>query len=143
MTTPETPLGRNWLMRTFYLVLGVLLLITGLIGIFVPLMPTTIFLIMAAWCFSKSSQRLENWLLSHATLGPVVVNWREHGVIPPRAKLMACTGMALGFVIFLFAANPAWWLFLLVAAFIGCCAWYVLSRPSAPRSQETASEETA
>lgn len=138
MTTPETPLGRNWLMRLLYLVLGVLLLITGIIGIFVPLMPTTVFLIMAAWCFSKSSQRLENWLLGHAVLGPVVINWRDHGVIPARAKLLACTGMALGFTIFVVTVNPSWWLFLLVAAFIGCCAWYVLSRPSAPRSAEEA-----
>jgi uncharacterized membrane protein YbaN (DUF454 family) len=49
---------------------------------------------------------------------------------------MACTGMAAGFLIFLFAAHPAWWLFMLVAALIGACAWYVLSRPSAPRDVE-------
>ncbi|KRA99396.1 hypothetical protein ASD83_02400 [Devosia sp. Root685] len=138
MSEPQSPLARNRLVRFLYLVLGLLLLITGIIGIFVPLMPTTIFLILAAWCFSKSSRRLESWLLGHATLGPTIVNWRRHGVISPRAKLMACTGMAAGFLIFLFAVHPAWWLFLLVAAIMGGCAWYVLSRPSAPRSQETA-----
>lgn len=136
MTTPQTPLARNRLMRALWLILGFVLLITGIVGIFVPLMPTTIFLILAAWCFSKSSQRLENWLLSHATLGPTIVNWRKNGVIPPRAKLMACTGMAVGFLIFFFAAHPAWWLFLLVAAIMGGCAWYVLSRPSVPRASE-------
>lgn len=138
MNEPQSSLARNRLMRALYLVLGILLLITGIIGMFVPLMPTTIFLILAAWCFSKSSQRLENWLLGHPTLGPTIVNWRKHGVIPPRAKLMACTGMAVGFLIFLFAARPVWWLFLLVAAIIGGCAWYVLSRPSAPRQAEDA-----
>lgn len=136
MTNRETPLVRNRLMRAFYFVLGILLLITGIIGMFLPLMPTTIFLILAAWCFSKSSQRLENWLLGHAILGPTIVNWREHGVIPPRAKAMACTGMVLGLVIFWFAAHPAPWLLLLVAAALGACAWYVLSRPSAPRLSE-------
>lgn len=136
MTNRETPLVRNRLMRAFYFVLGILLLITGIVGMFLPLMPTTIFLILAAWCFSKSSQRLENWLLGHAILGPAIVNWREHGVIPPRAKAMACTGMVLGFVIFWLAAHPAPWLLLLVAAALGACAWYVLSRPSAPRLGE-------
>lgn len=138
MNEPPSPIARNRMMRALYLVLGLILLITGIIGIFVPLMPTTIFLILAAWCFSKSSRRLENWLLSHPQLGPTIVNWRENGVIPPRAKLMACIGMAVGFLIFLFAAHPAWWLFFLVAAIMVGCAWYVLSRPSAPRETEDA-----
>lgn len=133
MSAPQTPLARSRLMRLAYLVLGLVLLATGIVGMFLPLMPTTIFLILAAWCFSKSSQRLENWLLGHAVLGPTIVNWRQHGVIPPRAKAMACAGMALGLVIFWFAAHPAPWLLLLVAAILGACAWYVLSRPSAPR----------
>jgi len=135
MTPPSSPVTRNRLLRAVYLALGILLLITGIIGIFVPLMPTTIFLILAAWCFSRSSTRLEAWLLGHATLGPTIVNWRQHGVVPPRAKIMACTGMALGFAIFLLAAHPAWWLLLLVAASLGACAWFVLSRPSAPRTE--------
>lgn len=139
MTKPQTPLARNRLMRALYFAFGILLLVAGIIGMFLPLMPTTIFLILAAWCFSKSSQRLETWLLGHAILGPTIVNWREHGVIPPRAKAMACTGMALGLFIFWFAAHPAPWLLLLVAAALAACAWYVLSRPSAPRlSQDRA-----
>lgn len=133
MTPPPTPLARNRLLRGFYLVLGIIMLITGIIGIFVPLMPTTIFLILAAWCFSRSSTRLENWLLNHATLGPTIVNWRKHGVVPPRAKVMACTGMVLGFVLFLLGAHPAPWLIALVALALALCAFYVLSRPSAAR----------
>ncbi|KKB79765.1 hypothetical protein VW35_04455 [Devosia soli] len=129
MTPPPLP---NRLVRALYFVLGILLLLAGIIGIFVPLMPTTIFLILAAWCFSRSSRRLETWLLGHKTLGPTIVNWRRHGVIPRRAKILASTGMMLGFVIFLMAAHPAWWLVLLVAFSLAACAWYVLSRPSQP-----------
>ena len=132
MTDPRPSLSPNRLVRVLFLVLGVLLLVTGIIGIFVPLMPTTIFLILAAWCFSKSSARLEAWLLGHATLGPTIVNWRTHGAIPPKAKIMACTGMAAGLALFCYAAHPALWLLLLVAAILGACAWFVLSRPSAP-----------
>ena len=136
MTPQPSPLARNRLLRLFYLVAGLILLATGIIGIFVPLMPTTIFLILAAWCFSKSSVRLEAWLLGHATLGPTIVNWQRHGVIPRRGKIMACSGMVLGFALFLFTAHPALWLLLLVATSLGACAWYVLSRPSVPRVSE-------
>jgi uncharacterized membrane protein YbaN (DUF454 family) len=138
MTQPETPLARNRVVRFLYFVLGLLLLATGIVGMFLPLMPTTIFLILAAWCFSRSSQRLEAWLLGHPTFGPTIVNWREHGVIGPRAKTMACSGMALGLAIFWFAVRPGPWLLLLVAAILGACAWYVLSRPSAPRPSQDA-----
>ena len=134
MTEQRSSLSPNRLLRFLYLVLGVVLLATGIVGIFVPLMPTTIFLILAAWCFSKSSARLEAWLLGHATLGPTIVNWRTHGAIPPKAKIMACTGMAAGFALFWYAAHPGLWLLLLVAAILGACAWFVLSRPSAPKS---------
>lgn len=136
MTAPKSTLSSNRLVRAFYLVLGLLLVAIGVVGIFVPLMPTTIFLILAAWCFSKSSQRLESWLLGHEKLGPTIVNWRNSGVIPPRAKLMACAGMALGLVIFVIGAHPSLWLFLLVAAIIGACALFVLTRPSAPRTPQ-------
>lgn len=133
MTEPGPLLAQSRFMRMVYLLAGIVLLCLGLVGMFLPLMPTTIFMILAAWCFSRSSARLERWILGHKVFGPTVTNWRRDGVISPRAKLLACSGMAVGFVLFLIGARPGLWLFLLVAAFMGSCAWYVLSRPSHPR----------
>ncbi|HEY9237025.1 MULTISPECIES: YbaN family protein [Phenylobacterium] len=119
--------------RAVYLVLGLALTALGVVGAFLPLLPTTVFLILAAACFAKSSPRLEARILSHARFGPLVRDWRSHGVIPRRAKVLACIGMAIGFLIFFLSAHPAAWLALLVAAGLGACAAFVVSRPSAPQ----------
>lgn len=122
------------MIRVLFLLLGLFFTGLGVVGAFLPLLPTTVFLILAAACFARSSPRLEAWILSHRQFGPLVRNWREHGVIPPRAKALACGGMALGFAGFWFSAHPRLWLTLLVGAIIGACAAFVLSRPSSPAS---------
>lgn len=132
MTERPSALAKTRTMRAVYFLLGILMLALGVIGAFLPLMPTTIFLILAAWCFSKSSSRLEAWLLGHPVFGRTILDWRTHGAIAPRAKAMACAGMALGYVLFWLGARPGLWLALLVAVVLGACAAYVLTRPSAP-----------
>lgn len=128
--------------RILYLLAGLMLLALGIIGIFVPLMPTTIFLILAAWCFARSSPRLERWLLNHKRLGPTVVAWRENGAISRHNKALAATGMTLGFAIFWIGARPGLWLWLLVAAIMLACAAYVLSRPEPPQPGARATPDT-
>lgn len=117
------------MLRSLYLAAGLVLLALGIIGAFVPLMPTTIFLILAAWCFARSSPRLERWLLDHRQFGPILRMWRESGAIPRRAKILACLGMALGFALFWLGARPALWALLLAMAALLACAWFVVSRP--------------
>ena len=127
---PEPTTGR--LARAGYLALGLIMLALGIVGAFLPLMPTTIFLILAAWCFGRSSPRLERWLLEHPRFGPVLRAWRQHGAIPRRAKWLAATGMAAGYAIFLLTVEPPVWLAALVAAaLIGCTAW-IATRPEGP-----------
>ena len=70
------------------LALGWICVSLGFIGIFVPGLPTTIFLIIALWAFTKSSKRLRNWLLNHKRFGPILRNWQEHRVVPLRAKIL-------------------------------------------------------
>ena len=60
----------------------------GFIGIFVPGLPTTIFLIIALWAFTKSSNKLRIWLLNHKKFGPFLRDWQEHRVVPLRAKIL-------------------------------------------------------
>lgn len=118
------------LTRAAFFCFGCLMVLLGVIGAFVPLMPTTIFLILAAWCFGRSSRRLETWLLEHPRFGETLRSWRAHGAIPRWAKLMACAGMALGFVMFWLSVHPSSLVAVGVAALLLGSAIYVVSRPS-------------
>lgn len=112
-----------------YLLCGFVLVGLGLVGAFVPVMPTTVFLILAAWCFARSSPRLEAWLLNHPRFGAVLVAWRREGAIPRRGKVMACLGMGAGLGLLWWMAHPTAEVLLLAAAAIGASAWYIVSRP--------------
>jgi uncharacterized membrane protein YbaN (DUF454 family) len=117
-------------MRGIWLVLGLIATAAGLIGAVLPLLPTTPFLILAAACFARSSPRLEARILNDPRFGPMILEWRQRGAIPPRAKLLAVGGMAGGYAVFLLTSKPALPLALLVAGLMGLVAVWMLSRPS-------------
>ena len=119
--------------RAMWLTLGLLFVALGFIGAFLPLMPTTIFLILAVGCFARSSPRLENWLLSHPRFGGTLRAWREEGAMSNAAKIMACSGMAAGYALFWWGARPSLGLSAIVGAALAGCAAFVLTRP-VPRS---------
>jgi len=85
-----------------WMLAGATSLLTGVVGIFLPVLPTTPFVLLAAFCFARGSPRLEAWLLGHRRFGPMVRDWREHRAIPLRAKQLAWTMMAL-------ASLWSWW----------------------------------
>ncbi|NNU59178.1 YbaN family protein [Ochrobactrum soli] len=116
--------------RALYLVLGFVMLALGIIGAVLPVMPTTIFIILAAWFFARSSPKLEARLLADPRFGPLIVNWRDRGAIPPKAKLYACLGMLVGYGFFWWGAHPGPLLAIAVTIFMLGSAAYVLSRPS-------------
>ena len=132
---PSLPpqLARSRAARGGYLLLGLLFLALGVIGAFLPVMPTTIFIILAAWSFGKSSPRLEKWLLDHRIFGPPLRAWRAEGAIPTLAKIVAVTSMAGGYALFLWQVHPAAWHAGGVAVLLLACAAYVLSRPAPTR----------
>ena len=117
-------------MRVVYFCMGCVMFALGVIGMVMPLMPGAVFLIIAAWCFARSSPRLEAWLLNHPTFGKTLRDWRSDGAIPRPAKIMACAGMTFGFVAFWFSADPSLWLAAGVAVLFLACAAYVVSRPT-------------
>ncbi|HYJ97968.1 MAG TPA: YbaN family protein [Burkholderiaceae bacterium] len=96
--------------RVLWATAGALALVTGLVGIFVPLLPTAPFVLLAAFCFSRGSERCERWLLEHPRFGPLVRDWRERRAVPLRAKQLATVMMALGSVwaAFTLPARVAW-----------------------------------
>jgi uncharacterized protein len=93
---PEPPslLSRSRWVRPVWLLGGALALLLGLVGIFLPLLPTTPFVLLAAFCFARGSARWERWLLEHKRLGPIVRDWRLHHAVPLRAKQLATVMMA-------------------------------------------------
>lgn len=115
-----------------YLALGVLCVGLGIVGAFLPVMPTTVFLIVAAWAFSKSSKRLETWLLTHPRFGPRLVAWRQGRVIPLPVKLTAWTSMIASLGIMLLGDAP-WWAIALAAALMLIGAIYIARCPSAAK----------
>jgi len=110
--------------------LGWVCVALGIIGLVTPVMPGTVFLILAAWLFSRSSPRFEAWLLGHPRLGPSVVAWRENGAVPRWAQFVATGSMAVSFVILIVIGLSVPVLGIIAAIFIGVSA-YLLTRPVA------------
>jgi uncharacterized membrane protein YbaN (DUF454 family) len=88
----------RWL-RWTWLVCGAVCLATGFVGIVLPLLPTTPFVLLAAFCFSRGSERYEQWLLNHPRFGPMVRDWRANGAVPLRAKQFASGMMFLSSIL--------------------------------------------
>lgn len=80
-------------MRIIWFTLGGIALIAGIIGIFLPLLPTVPFFLLAAFFFGKSSTWAHNWLIEHPTFGPEIQNWRDNGAISRKSKKMAAVSM--------------------------------------------------
>lgn len=74
------------LAQYLYIAVGWLVLGLGFIGIFLPLLPTTPFVLLAAFCFSRGSTTLHLWLLEQKTFGPLIRDWNQHGIIRLRVK---------------------------------------------------------
>lgn len=101
----------------------------GVIGAFLPVMPTTIFLIIALWAFSKSSPRFHAWLYSHPILGRPLRAWQAHRVIPIPAKCLALTMMLLSLIFVTLFVAEDWVLPVALALTLSAVAGYILSRP--------------
>jgi hypothetical protein len=103
-----TPHRHSLPLRVLFAGLGTLFVLLGVLGIFVPVLPTTPFLLLAAACYARSSRRIYAWLLQHAHFGPVIREWREHRSMPYRAKRRALWLIALSFVISIAFFVPGW-----------------------------------
>jgi uncharacterized protein len=119
-------------MRVVYFSLGWVFFALGIIGILLPVMPTTPFMLLALWGFARSSDKFHNWLYTHRLFGPPLQQWNEHRVIPLIAKIMSVSFMSISFVMMMFFSPLMMWLKLIIAALMIYGAWFILSKPSKP-----------
>lgn len=126
-TDPPPDLSRTGL-RPIWTAAGLLSLGTGIVGIFLPVIPTTPLVLLAAFCFGKGSPRLRRWILSHRRWGPMIQDWEATGAIPRSAKYLACGLMAATFAISVWVGLPFFAL-AIQGSGMAIGAAYVLSRP--------------
>lgn len=127
---PPRPRWRHWSLIAF----GWLCVGLGFLGAFLPVLPTTPFLLLALWAFSRSSERFHAWLVHHRLLGRYVRDWERHRVIPVRAKVVAVTTMMVSLAWAVLFSGAPWYALAAMAAVIAYGAWYVLSKPSRPEA---------
>ncbi|NJD36365.1 MAG: DUF454 domain-containing protein [Betaproteobacteria bacterium] len=96
------------LVRAAFLVVGTVALFLGLAGIFLPILPTTPFVLLAAACFARGSLRLHDALLAHRLAGPIIREWQEHRSMPPGIKPWAFLLMGLSFAFSIYLMESGW-----------------------------------
>ncbi len=118
--------------KLMFLTAGFICVGLGYLGMILPVMPSTIFFILALACFSRSSEKLEQWLLQHPWFGQTLRNWREHGTISVRAKRIICAFIGVSMIYTtLLVKNP----FVLIGVYatVGAVLAFILTRPSEPK----------
>jgi uncharacterized membrane protein YbaN (DUF454 family) len=108
----------------------------GVVGLFLPVMPTTVFILLAAFAASRGSEKLHRALLSHPHFGPLIRHWRTHGAVPRHAKRLATWAMlaAAVFTITMMSllAPGHWWLWAVPVLFMAAVAIWLWQRPEPP-----------
>lgn len=120
------------LLRRLWLTAGLTATGLGLAGIVLPLVPTTPFLLLAAFAFARSSPRLHDWLLAHPRLGPPINDWRTHRAISRRARFWAVMAMAAAPGLSIAIGLPGW-LVVLQTVVMAMVATFILTRPARPK----------
>lgn len=91
----EDDLHDNVVMRWVFFVLGFVFVGLGILGVILPGMPTTVFILLAGWCWAKSSRRFHSWLMEHRIFGPMLIDWEERRAMPRFAKYLAWSMMGI------------------------------------------------
>ncbi|WP_375615607.1 MULTISPECIES: YbaN family protein [unclassified Bartonella] len=117
-------------LRICYYIAGWAMVILGIIGVVLPIMPTVPFLLVASWCFTRSSPRFHQWLNNHRIFGPPIKRWEEKKAISPFVKVFAMMSMTGGFLSFFLMIHPPLWFSLFTGVILSLIAVYIVTRPS-------------
>ncbi|MFV0576978.1 MAG: YbaN family protein [Vibrio sp.] len=90
-------------------VVGWIAVVLGVLGIFLPLLPTTPFLLLASACFMRSNEKFHHWIMHHPHLGPIIDNWNQHRAVTSAVKKRGYVLLAISFM-FSFFMMPIWWM---------------------------------
>lgn len=124
-------LHRSRLVRSLYLAVGGVALLLGVVGIFLPLLPTTPFVLLAAACFARSSQRVHRYLLAQRHIGPIIHEWEAHRAMPPGVKPWAYLLIAASCGGSILLVDSPWHraMLLVLALVLAVLLWRVPVRP--------------
>ena len=115
-------------MRIFLIIVGSVSLVLGVLGIFLPMLPTTPFLLLSAAAWVKASPSLYEWLINHRVFGEYIRNFREHRAIPLRVKIVSVSlvWLTIGYCI-IAVVDEWWWAQVLMALLATAISWHILS----------------
>lgn len=116
-------------MKAFWLFLGLMSLGLGILGVIMPLLPTVPFILLAAFCFARSSERLHHWLTTHPTFGPLIDDWNRSGAIRPKAKKLATVSIAAVFALS-WLLGASWTVISIQAVVLSLVMIFIWSRPN-------------
>ena len=117
--------------RYLLLVLAVVSLVIGVVALFVPGIPTTVFILIAGWAAARSSPRFHDWLINHRIFGPMLRDWRAHGAVSRGAKISATVMMTISALIF-FIVSPQRWVAELLTGLMALVLMWLWLRPEPP-----------
>ena len=132
---PAAPKQASRAMRPFWLALGWLAVGLAAAGVVLPLLPTTPFLLVAAWAFGKSSEKWRRWLYSQKTFGPIIQDWEQHGVIPIWGKCAALGAMTVSLVGLSMSDRLPLWALIAIGLTLACVGYWIATRPSRPPTE--------
>lgn len=135
-TVPSNKHVNNRMLRLVLISCGWISLLGGLVGIFLPLVPTVPFLLLAVACFSRSSERFHSWLVEHRHLGPLIRDYLQGAGIPLRAKTTAIAMVWVSFPASALLFAQAFWLKSLLLVTAAAITLYLLFLPTLPRNKQ-------
>ncbi len=128
-TVRRSPIAWVWRL------IGLLMVGLAIAGAFLPLLPTTPFLLVAVFCFARSSPRLHHWLITHKRFGPMIADWNQHGALSRRVKIVSVSVMVATLALSAMLKVPAY--VLIIQALVLCgSATFILTRPLPPKASD-------